>query len=128
MRSQFAGTNDLGTAYLREVSVVAQLDGGWGVFVAFNANDVLVASWTKEVIEVAMIDAYGALYTSGLDVRLASVAAYFPVVDEYGTESDTIVYKTILGVAEAQSVNWDNALIIDWSWIWKVSILHPEFR
>jgi len=42
-----------------------------------------------------MSEIYIALYTSDKDIRSASVAAYFPLVDQYGNESSGVVYKSI---------------------------------
>jgi len=118
--------------YFRSVEVVEQANGGWGVFVEYNAGDNLTTSLKKTGIEKTMSEVYIALYTSDLDIRTASVAAYFPVVDQYGNESEAIVYKSVLEKEEADKVNWD----IDGSYlqleilpgVWSTTLLHPDFR
>jgi len=75
---------------------------------------------------------YIALYTSGKDVQTATVAAYFPLVDRYGNESEGVVLKTSLSKMEAGKVNWDadntmlqRSIIPD---VWTTTLVHPEFR
>jgi hypothetical protein len=111
---------------------VEQIDGGWGVFVEYNADDALSASSTKKSIYLDMSKIYTALYTSKKDIRTASVSAYFPVTDKYGNNSDALVYKTMLEEAEADKVNWD----IDSSYlgleilpkVWEITWALPELR
>jgi hypothetical protein len=129
---QLEGKNNLDNDYFRSVEVVEQANGGWGVFVEYNAGDNLTTSLKKTGIEKTMSEVYIALYTSDLDIRTASVAAYFPVVDQYGNESEAIVYKSVLEKEEADKVNWD----IDGSYlqleilpgVWSTTLLHPDFR
>lgn len=93
-------------ATIRGVDVVPQQQGGYGVFVEFNAAQSSSASVIKQGIEYTMSNVYDAFYTSGLDVRTASVAAYLPLTDKYGNTSDGMVYKTILDKDVATKVNW----------------------
>lgn len=93
-------------ATVRGVDVVPQEQGGYGVFVEFDAMQSTSASVMKQGIEYTMADVYDALYTSSLDVRTASVAAYLPLTDKYGNTSAGMVYKTMLDKATASKVNW----------------------
>lgn len=104
---QLSGNNNLKKPYIREIDVVEQPGGGWGVFVEYNAGDNLTTNLRKGSIESKMSDIYIALYTSDKDIRTASVAAYFPLVDKYGNDVDGLVYKTVLDKEEAEKVNWD---------------------
>jgi hypothetical protein len=130
--SQFKGKNNNGKDYIIKIKVVEQIDGGWGVFVEYNADDALSASSTKKSIYLDMSKIYTALYTSKKDIRTASVSAYFPVTDKYGNNSDALVYKTMLEEAEADKVNWD----IDSSYlgleilpkVWEITWALPELR
>lgn len=98
--------NNLDRDYLRKVDVVDQVDGGWGVFIDYNADDNLTADLRKKGIQMTMSQLYIVLYTSGKDIRTVSVAAYFPMTDKYGNSSDGIIYKTFLDKSEADKVNW----------------------
>jgi hypothetical protein len=126
------GDTNMGKPRLRKVEVVKQAAGGWGVFAEFNGDDNLTARMRKGGIETKMAEVYVALYTSGKDVQTASVAAYFPLVDKYGNESDGIVYKTTLNRKEADKVNWgaDNTTLRRsiLPGIWTATLVHPEFR
>ena len=104
--SKFKGLNNLKKEYIRSIKVAEQIDGGWGVFVEYNADDVMSADSTKKSIYLDMSKMYTALYTSKKDVRTVSVAAYFPGTDKHGNTSDSLVYKTMLEKTEADKVNW----------------------
>ncbi len=116
----------------RSVNVVPQVHGGYGVFVEFNGNDNLTTKMTKGGIEMDMSGLYIALYTSDLDVRSASAAAYLQLIDKYGKTSDVIVYKSILDKDVADKVNWsaDNAMLKlqILPGIWTTSILSPVLK
>lgn len=101
-----SGDSNTNEPYLRSVDVVPQIDGGWGVFVEMNADGNFTNNMTKQGIELKMADVYAAIYTSGLDVRTASVAAYLAGLDQYGNQADTLVYKTILPASSGDQVNW----------------------
>lgn len=126
------GSTNMSKPRLRKVDVVKQVAGGWGVFVEFNGDDNLSAKSRKGGIESKMAEVYIALYTSGKDVQAATVAAYFPLVDKYGNESDGVVYKTALNGAEAAKVNWsaDNTTLRRSivPGVWTATLVHPEFR
>lgn len=126
------GSNNMDNQYVRKIDVVEQVNGGWGVFVEYNADDNLTTNLRKTGIEKTMSEIYIALYTSNKDVRSASVAAYFPLVDRYGNESEDVIYKSILDKAEAEKVNWNaDSSTLKLSIlpeVWTTSILHPEFR
>jgi hypothetical protein len=129
---QLKGKNNLEKDYIREIEVVKEVDGGWGVFVYYNADDNLTNKFIRGGIESKMTDIYAALYTSDKDIRQSFVAAYFPLVDKYGNESDAVVYKSILRKEEADKVNWnadrsllENSILPK---VWTTSILHPDFR
>ncbi len=101
-----SGNTNNQETYLRSVDVVPQIDGGWGVFVEMNADSNLTSNMTKQGIELEMAKVYAAVYTSGLDVKTASVAAYLPGTDQYGNSSDFLAYKTILPASDGNKVNW----------------------
>lgn len=119
-------------AAIRGVDVVPQQQGGYGVFVEFNAAQSSSASVIKQGIEYGMADVYTALYTSGLDVRTASVVAYLPLTDKYGNTSDGMVYKTILDKAVASKVNWSASKdTLEWKVLpslWDTTILNPSLK
>lgn len=117
---------------LKSVDVVKQIDGGWGVFVEFNADDNLSANFTKRGIEKQMSDVYTSLYTSDKDVRTASAAAYLSLTDKYGNTSDQMVYKSILDKAVAGKVNWSTdkaSLELQiLPGLWSTTILSPVLK
>ncbi|GAA5119296.1 hypothetical protein [Haloechinothrix salitolerans] len=124
--------NNRGQTTIREVDVVKQANGGWGVFTEFNASENLTNNLTKSGIEKTTSEIYIALYTSKYDVRSASVAAYFPLVDKYGNEKDGVVYKSILDQSEAKKVNFaadESYLKLDiLPRVWTTTLVHPDFR
>jgi hypothetical protein len=126
------GNTNMKQQRLRKVDIVAQANGGWGVFTDFNADDNLTANMRKGALESQMAEVYIALYTSDKDVRTATVAAYFPLVDQYGNESEGVVLKTSLSKAEAAKVNWSAENIMLRKsivpGIWTNVLVHPEFR
>jgi len=126
------GDNNMDKPLLRKVDVVEQIDGGYGVFVEMNANDNLTSGMIRGGIEQDMSKVYMALYQSGLDVRTATVAAYFPMTDQYGAESEAVIYKSMLDKSEADKVNWeadDSLLRTDiLPGIWQTTLLHPELQ
>lgn len=126
------GNTNMSKQRLRKMDIVKQASGGWGVFVEFNGDDNLTANMRKGGIESKMAEVYIALYTSSKDVQTVTVAAYFPLVDRYGNESDGVVLKTSLSKAEAAKVNWSadsstlrRSILPD---IWTKILVHPEFR
>lgn len=128
---QLEGINNRDKPYIREIDVVKQIGGGWGVFVEYNASDN-IARFRRFDIEVKMSEVYIALYTSYYDIRVVSISAYFPLVDRYGHVRDAIVYRSILDREVAVEVNWDahrSLLKVDiLPGVWTISILHSEFR
>lgn len=129
---QLEGKNNSGKDFLRKIDVVKQEKGGWGVFVDYNADDNLTTDMRKGGIEMKMSDIYTALYTSGKDIRTASVAAWFPLQDKYGNASDGIVYKSMLDKAEADKVNWQtDKASLDLNIlpkVWTTTLLFPDFQ
>ena len=125
------GNNNMDKPFVKKIDVVKQVDGGWGVFTEYNADDNLTTNLRKGGIEVKMSDIYMALYKSGKDIRAASVAAYFPLEDKYGNTSDGMVYKSILDKDEADKVNWQaDRASLELSIlpkVWTTSFIHPGF-
>jgi len=123
------GNNNMNKPYVRKIMVVKQIDGGWGVFTEYNAGDNLTSNLRIMGIKSKMSKIYAALYTSGKDIRTASVAAWFPLQDKYGNQSDGGVYKSILDKTEADKVNWqaDKAsLELDiLPGVWTTTFIHP---
>jgi hypothetical protein len=126
------GDNNMDRPMLRKVAVVKQVDGGYGVFVEMNASDNLTKGFIKGGIEETMSEVYMALYQSGLDVRTATVAAFFPLTDKYGKESEGCVYESALDKTEADKVNWradETMLMLDiLPGIWDTTLLNVSLR
>lgn len=127
-----SGKNDNGEDYVRNIDVIEQDGGGWGVMTEYNAGQVISMDSKKGDIETKMADIYTALYTSGKDIRTASVAAYLPSQDKYGNTGDKMVYKTMLFKAEADKVNWkadkDTLELVILPKVWTTTILDQAFQ
>lgn len=128
-----AATNAIGKDKIRNVDVEPQVDGGYGVFVEYNADDNLSTGMIKKGIEKAMSDVYIALYhDSGQDVRQASVAAYMPLEDQYGNTSDGVVYKSVLRKDVASQINYSQEkAVLELNIIpklWTTTLLNASFR
>lgn len=114
---------------LRELAVLAaSADQAYTVAIEFNADDNFTDRLRKLGIESDMRDAYKALFTSGLPISSVTVSAYFPLIDRFGNVQAGLVYRTALARSIAERINWQNAELIDWSRLWTVSFVHPEFR
>ena len=58
-------------------------------------------------IQKKMSEVYKALYATEHNVLIASVSAYFPLMDKYGNTSQGLIYRTLLPRTEASKINWD---------------------
>jgi len=102
-----AGTNDLNNKKFRSVDVVPQTNGGYGVFVEYNADEVGSSDSQQTIFTEDATQLYKTIYNqTHQDVRTASVSACFSGTDQYGNKSDKLVYKTILDKDVASKVNW----------------------
>ena len=132
VENTLAGKNNLDKDYIKNINITAQADGGWGVFVDYNADDNVTTSARKNGIEMKMSEVYIALYTSGKDVRNASVAAYLPLKDSYGNENENVIYKSVLGKIEADKVNFqsnESTLKLNiLPGVWETTVLNQDFR
>lgn len=127
-----SGKNNLDKDYVKNIDIDAQADGGWGVFVDYNADDNVTTSARKKSIEMKMSEVYIALYTSNKDVRNASVAAHFPLQDSYGNESDDVIYKSVLSKSDADKINFQaNESTLKLRILptaWETTVLNRDFR
>lgn len=121
VRREFSGTNNRDVPYLRAVSVIPQVDGGFAVKIDFNAADNLSEDFIRRGIENEMEDAYIALYASGEHVREVWIGAYFPLLDSKGNSSDELVLRTMLDAAMAEEINWSEPALVDWPAVWKTT-------
>jgi hypothetical protein len=102
------GKNDVGGYYYRKVDVVPQVNGGFGVFVDYNADESSSNKNDKVLYITQATQIYQAIYSkTGKDIRTASVSAWFAGSDKYGNNVDKLVYKTILDKSVADKVNWN---------------------
>ncbi len=119
------GTNDVGGKYYRSIDVEPQVNGGYGVFVDYNADEASSNKDDKVLYTEKAEQLYKTIYTqTGQDIRTASVSAWFAGTDQYGNNSDKLVYKTILDKPVADKVNWkadDATLQIDLPNLWSVT-------
>jgi hypothetical protein len=124
----FSGQTNYGKARLKE-AIFTKSPQGWNGMVTFRADDNLTTGFRKTGIENDMRDAYKAFF-NGTDVKIKEIVldAEFPLVDDFGNESDGSVYVTYLTGRTAKKVNWSEADYLDWTRIWTTTVLHPEFR
>jgi len=119
------GNNDVGGKYYRNIDVEPQANGGFGVFVDYNADEASSNNDDKTLYTEKAEQLYKTIYAqTGQDVRTASVSAWFAGTDQYGNNSDKLVYKTILDKSVADKVNWkadDATLQIDLPGLWSVT-------
>lgn len=132
VQDTFKGTNNMKKERLRKVDIVKQVEDGWGVFIEYNASENITTNLTKKGIETDMSKAYIALYTANLNVKQATVAAYFPLEDQYGNNEDGVVYKTALTNEVADKINWQTPQVTLQARIipglWKTTLLNVSFR
>lgn len=126
------GETNQGKQRLRNVNVIPQAYGGWGVFVDFNPDDNFKTSWIRDQIEETMSDIYVALYKSPYDIRQVGISAYWTLVDKYGNKSEHEVYVTNLKKDEAGKINW-NAEDFEIKHdiipkLWTIVYQHHEFK
>jgi hypothetical protein len=125
VKKDLGGTNDVGGKYYRNIDVEPQESGGYGVFVDYNADEASNNKDDKVLYTEKAEQLYKTIYAqTGQDIKTASVSAWFAGTDQYGNNSDKLVYKTILDKSVADKVNWkadDATLQIDLPNLWSVT-------
>lgn len=125
VKKDLGGSNDVGGKYYRSIDVEPQVNGGYGVFVDYNADETGSSSSEKTLYTEKAEQLYKTIYSqTGQDIKTASVSAYFAGTDQYGNNSDKLVYKTILDKSVADKVNWkadDATLQIHLPNLWSVT-------
>jgi hypothetical protein len=93
---------------IRELLVTPAYDNEkeYVVFVAINSDDNLNNNYIRDGLFIDNSEIYISLFKESLGVREANIVSYFPTVDKYGQESDSVVLKTNLTSVEASKVNW----------------------
>ena len=95
---------------------------------AFEIRMSFTTKLTKRGIERAMADGYATAMTAGCSIARATMEAQTMLVDRKGNQSLGAVYGTSLRGEDAAGVNWEKRHVLEWSQIWTVYTLHPEFR
>lgn len=108
IQDMFKGNNNMDIPWIDRIDVTAQMDGGWRIYVGFNADDYWTNKDIRVMIERRMSDVYTALYKSDFDIRSVHIAASFPFTDQYGNPGTDIIYKTSLDKEVADKINWDS--------------------
>lgn len=131
VQNLLSGQNNLDQDRLESVEVT-ELEGGLRVEVGFNADDNFGNNLIKSGMEKQMSEIYQELYTNYDNINEVSVGARFPMADQYGNESQLVVYYTTLSKEEADKVNWNaDSSTLKLSilpGVWETDILHPEFK
>lgn len=113
---------------LKDVDVTTLYDeSGYNVKVRFQFADPALRSLYKHSADQDMIDAYEALYQSGMPIQQVTMFMIAPTIDGYGNESEALVYKTQMTREIAEQVNWKNKELIDFRQIWETQQRRPEF-
>jgi hypothetical protein len=125
VKKDLGGSNDVGGGYYRSIDVEPQVSGGYGVFVDYNADEASNNKDDKVLYTEKAEQLYKTIYSqTGQDIKTASVSAWFAGTDQYGNNSDKLVYKTMLDKSVADKVNWkadDATLQIDLPNLWSVT-------
>ena len=79
-------------------------------------------------IENEMMDAYKAIYTSGLPVARAEIQAWATLVDQYGQPFESIIYSSQLDGEAALPVNWEKLYLVTPSRVFSDAWSHPAIR
>jgi hypothetical protein len=93
---------------VRKIEAKEAPGGGYEVLVEFNIDDVMLPTLFRIKAESDMTKVYKALYTSGYDVKNATVTAYFPVGYREKAEPTppVPVLTTSLNAARASKIDW----------------------
>jgi hypothetical protein len=106
--AELKGQNNMGLDRVRKIEVKEAPGGGYEVLVEFNIDDVMLPTLFRIKAESDMTKVYKALYTSGYDVKNATVTAYFPVGYREKAEPTppVPVLTTSLNAARASKIDW----------------------
>ena len=94
----------------------------------FETGMSFTTKLTKRGVERAMADGYAAAMTAGCSIVRVTMEAQMMLVDRKGNQALGAVYGTSLRGEDAAGVNWEKRHVLEWSQIWTVYTLHPEFR
>jgi hypothetical protein len=110
--AELKGQNNIGLDRVRKIEVKEAPGGGYDVLVEFNIDDVMLPTLFRIKAESDMTKVYKALYTSGYDVKDATVTAYFPVGYREKAEPTppVPVLTTSLDSAQASKIDWGGNL------------------
>lgn len=75
-----------------------------------------------------MVRAYEAIFTSGIPIHFATMAATLPMMDRFGRESVDDAYATRMDFRVGERVNWERVWRLNPASLWSVITLHPELN
>ncbi|OQB05866.1 MAG: hypothetical protein BWY19_00750 [bacterium ADurb.Bin212] len=105
--AKYSGKNNRDQDKIRSIRVTSQVDGGYGVIVEFNADELLSQSSTRKDIIYTSSQMLKTIYKeTGKEIKQAAIFAYYPMTDKYGNNSDEVVYKCTFDKETADKVNW----------------------
>jgi hypothetical protein len=126
------GQNNREVARFENIDISGSSEEGYKIEIGFNASDNFGNNLIKTGIEGDMSKLYIALYQSDLNIEEVAIGAHFPMIDQYGNESDKVVYYSVLTKEEADRVNWqadESSLKLSiLPQVWETVLLHPEFK
>lgn len=117
---------------IRQIDVLSQIDGGWGVFVEYEADNAGTRIDRKQRIDNLMANIYNALFSSSYDIQQATVNAYMLV--PIGHKNEIIsVYKTIFKKEFTERTTFNDTepnseeRADKIKYLWSVSIYNEEY-
>ena len=115
---------------IKSVDVVNQVDGGWGVFVEYEADNGGTRVQRKNRIDDQMAHIYNALFSSKYNIKQSTVDAYMLVPLETSNKVMP-VYKTIMKRSFLGKTSfYDNSpeeRDKQLRYLWNVSIYNEEY-
>lgn len=126
-----AVNKSLGNA-VKEMKMGGSADDGFVVNVSYNFRTTgrrfSSTSEIRTAIENNMRCFYSEVFSTGVPVKNATIAATMFLPDKYGNQDDIVVYQTALDSETASKINWGNSYMIDFTKLWKTQTLHSELQ
>lgn len=102
---------ELAGSKYRNVSVIANVNGGFNVLLDINGSNNLTANMTYKGYQMAIKNIWEGIYTSdiGNQIQDFKINVYVPMVNtSTGAESEDVIYSLTMNRARANQMHWDN--------------------
>ena len=127
VRDEFSGQTNTGKVRLNGWGV-HEMVIGYEVVIEFNANENLTKGLMRRGIHNDVRDAYEVLYDSPLQVGYVTIKALLPLTDQFGNESDGVVFISSMDADIAEKVDWENKSLLDLERMGVVDFVHPAIQ